>query len=596
MRQAIYELHYLLSPRERRNAVILLLAMLAGAVLEMLAVGAIPGFVALLTDASRLRNHAVGRAILGLLPSRPETMLLAAAGALLVLYVVKNAYISLVTYLQARYALNRQVSISRRLLATYLHSPYEFHLQRNSAELLRNTTSDAQNIVGSFLLPALTLTMECLTATAILTLLLVAEPLISLVALLVLGGATFVFVRLIRARLLRYGRDMQYYSGKMMQAINEGLGSVKITKVLGREQHFLRQYTEYVEGFARAAEFRQVMTETPRLFLEVCAMVGILGVAALMLAEHRAVNTIIPALSLLAVAVVRMIPSFNRLTGSLTAMRYGRPALATVYEDLRAHEQQAATTAAVTAESAPFVSGITLDNVEFLYPGAARPSLSGLTMEIPKGSVVGFVGPTGAGKTTLVDVVLGLLVPTSGRVLVDDRDLRHHAGWWRRQVGYVPQDVFLVDDTIRRNVAFGIPDSEIDDVAVQRAIEAAQLAQFVESLPARADTVVGERGVRLSGGQRQRIGIARALYHDPSVLVLDEATSSLDNETERYVMDAVDHLRGSRTIMMIAHRMTTVRNCDRLYLLRNGCVVGCGSWEELQRESGDFRRLLGVGT
>lgn len=598
MMQSLRELLYLLSARERRHALVLLAAMLVGAVLEMGAVGAIPGFVALLTNPERVRSHALGREALALLPEPADRMLLTAAAALLVIYIVKNSYAALVSYLQARYALNRQVSISRRLFRAYLHSPYQFHLQRNTAELLRNTNSDAQNVVSSFLLPAQTMTMEILTASAILLLLLLAEPLVSLVAFLVLGGSTLLFIRVIRARLLRYGRDMQHFGGKMIQAINEGLGGVKTTKVLGREDHFLHRYTEYAERFARAAQFRQVMTELPRLFLEVCAMVGLLGVAALLLAERRPVGSIVPTLSLLAVAVVRMIPSFNRITSSLTGMRYGRPSLAVVYNDLRELDLVGAPTAetSTSSEVALFTTSIRLDDVLYEYPGASRPSLVGISLEIPKGSVVGFVGPTGAGKTTLVDVVLGLLHPTRGRVLVDGRDLREHTSWWRRHVGYVPQDIYLVDDSIRRNVAFGIADADIDDPAVHRALEAAQLADFVASLPDGIEAVVGERGVRLSGGQRQRIGIARALYHDPEVLILDEATSSLDNETERYVMQAVDHLRGSRTIMMIAHRMSTVRSCDRLYLLRNGCVTGCGSWEDLRAGNRDFRRMIGAGT
>ena len=597
MRESIRQLRYLLTQREQRNLLVLFAAMLGGAVLEMGAVGAIPGFVALLTSPDRVRSHALGRAILDLLPSRPDQMMLAAAAALLVIYIVKNSYVATVTYLQARYALNRQVSISRRLFAAYLHSPYTYHLQRNTADLLQRTNADAQNIVACFLFPALVMTMECLTATGILLLLLLAEPIISLVALLVLGGATLVFIRIVRARLVHYGLALQHYSAKMIQTINEGLGSLKVTKVFGREAHFLRLFTDYAEQFAEAGKFRQVMNELPRLFLEVCAMVGLLAVAALLLLEHRQVNTIVPTLSLLAVAVVRMIPSFNRITSSLTAIRYGTPSLAAVYGDIAAIDEsdEGALDTVTTTAGTPFTTSIQLDGVRYDYPGAPRPSLLNISLEVPKGSVVGFVGSTGAGKTTLVDVVLGLLHPTQGRVLVDGRDLGDHLGWWRRQVGYVPQDIYLVDDSIRRNVAFGIPDAEIDDVAVRRAIEAAQLSDFIDSLPNGIDTVVGERGVRLSGGQRQRIGIARALYHDPSVLILDEATSSLDTETERYVMQAVDHLRGSRTIMMIAHRMTTVRNCDRLYLLRNGCVAGCGSWDELHRESRDFRRLLGVG-
>jgi ATP-binding cassette subfamily C protein len=245
-------------------------------------------------------------------------------------------------------------------------------------------------------------------------------------------------------------------------------------------------------------------------------------------------------------------------------------------------------------ERLPFRDVIRVQNLEFKYPGAEVHSLHGVNLEIPRGSAVGVVGATGSGKTTLVDLILGLLTPTAGRILVDDQDLTGHMRAWQRQVGYVPQDIYLMDDTIRRNVAFGIKDADIDNTAVNRAIEAAQLSSFIVSLPAGVDTMVGERGIRLSGGQRQRIGIARALYHDPEVLVFDEATSSLDTETERFVMQAVERLRGARTIILIAHRMSTVRGCDKLFFLSDGRVLASGAFDSLLAENERFKTMVGA--
>ena len=585
------KLHDILSRREKRLAMVLFAMMLFGAALEMLGVGAIPAFITLLSDPAKVEHVRV------LSPVRPfldrhaqSTIVLAGAGILLLLFLLKNIYLSGLTILTSRYVTRRQIGIARRLFAAYLRMPYTFHLQRNTAELLRNANNEALDVVGAVLMPGLTLLMEALTAAGILILLFIAEPFISLIAFVLLGGATFLLIRIIRRRMLHYGQLVQDYRMRMIQTVNEALGGFKITRVLGRESHFLDRYAAQTDQFAEALRYRQVMTDLPRLYLETVAMFGMLGVAALLIAEHRAIQAIIPTLSILAVAIVRMIPSFNRITTSLTSIRYGRFSLDVVHADLMSLR----TDTSVRASHAPlsFKKAIRLRDVTFQYPGAATASVRSVSIEIPRGSAVAFVGPTGSGKTTLVDLILGLLEPTGGRILIDDVELLNVLGEWPRRIGYVPQDIFLTDDTIRRNIAFGLADDVVDCDAVMRAVEAAQLTEFVNSLPAGLETVVGERGVRLSGGQRQRIGIARALYHDPEVLILDEATSSLDNETERYVMQAIDFLRGRRTIIVVAHRLSTVRGCDTLFLLREGRVVTSGGYDELLTASGDFRRLV----
>lgn len=595
MIDVLHKLRALLSAREQRGAVALLAMMLVGAVMEMAGVAAIPAFIALLSDPAKVQRFPAVRVILaGLHFNSDRTLVLAAAATLLTIFVLKNSYASALLLAQTRYVTRRQMSIATRLVSAYLNAPYTFHLQRNSAELQRNANNEAMDVVGGVLLPGLTLVMESLTATAILALLLFAEPFISLVALLLLGGATALFISVVRKRLHHYGQLAQFYRLKMIQTINEALGSTKVTMVLGRQRHFLHTYRAYVDRFTDASRFRMVMAELPRLYLETIAMFGMLGVAALLVAQQRAIESIIPTLSLLAVAIVRMIPSFNRITAGLTAIRYGRFALDVVHQDLfelASSNQVGSKVSEATEEPLTFEEFIRLADVHFTYPGAGAPSLRGISLSIRRGDAVGFVGPTGSGKTTLIDVVLGLLRPAQGRVLVDGTDIAGREESWQRRIGYVPQDVYLVDDSIRRNIAFGIPDDAIDDSAVRRAIEAAQLMSFVASLPQMAETLVGEQGVRLSGGQRQRIGIARALYHDPDVLVLDEATSSLDNETERYVMEAIEHLRGKRTMLIVAHRMTTVRSCDELFVLRAGRVVASGNYDELIAVSSDFRRL-----
>jgi ATP-binding cassette subfamily C protein len=529
--------------------------MLLGAVLEMLGVGAIPAFVALLTDPSRAQRYAPARHLMSYLPPLTQTQVaLGGATALLVIYLIKNSYLTTLAMLQARYISNRQVSIASRLFRTYMSCAYTAHLQRNSAEVMRNATNEAMEVIGAVLLP-----METLTVSAILILLLFAEPTISLVAFVLLGGATVLFVRLIRGRLIHYGREIQFHRMKMMQTVTEGIGCLKIARVLGRERHFFEAFGSHADRFGAANRFRQVMLDLPRLYLETAAMLGLVVVAAILLAEKRSAQTIIPILSLLAVAVVRMIPSFNRINSGLTSLRYGRFSLDAVFTDLTQLTPEIDHNDA-PGERLPFRDVIRVQNLEFKYPGAEVHSLHGVNLEIPRGSAVGVVGATGSGKTTLVDLILGLLTPTAGRILVDDQDLTGHMRAWQRQVGYVPQDIYLMDDTIRRNVAFGIKDADIDNTAVQR----------------------------------QRIGIARALYHDPEVLVFDEATSSLDTETERFVMQAVERLRGARTIILIAHRMSTVRGCDKLFFLSDGRVLASGAFDSLLAENERFKTMVGA--
>lgn len=569
MRELVQKLAVLLSPRERWQAVGLFGVMLGGTLLDLVGVGAIPAFVALLSDPVGIdRYPQAGDFLTRLGATTPGRLVLVGAAVLLVIFAVKNIYLAFQSWAMARYGFNRQIGIARRLLRRYLYSPYTFHLQRNSAELLRNSNQDAMEVVGSGLMPLLTLTKEALTIVAVLLLLLWIEPVTSLVAFVILGGTAGLFLRVMRRRTLALGQQMHTSRLEMIQAVNEGLGGIKVTRVLGREKDFFDAFAEASDRYAHAGRLRQMLMEVPRLLLETAGIAGLLGVAALLTWQGRPAEALIPTLTLLAVAVVRMIPSFNQITSALNSIRYGRFAVDAVYQDLIAPE-----VAVPEARAMQLKEEFRLDRVTFQYPGASEPSLHDVSLTVRRGEAIGFVGPTGAGKTTLVDVVLGLLTPTEGRLTVDGVTVAGHERAWQRQIGYVPQEIYLTDDTVRRNVAFGVAADAIDDDAVRKAVEAAQAHEFIDRLPDGLQTIVGERGIRLSGGQRQRLGIARALYHDPEVLVLDEATSALDSETEAAVMGAVEALHGSRTILMIAHRLTTVEGCDRIMSLRDGRCV-----------------------
>ncbi len=573
MRELIGKLRRLFTRREKVHAILILGAMLIGALLEMVGVGAIPAFVSVISNPEAVYSNPFGQwfvETLGL--TTTEQLLLSGAAALLAVFIVKNAYLAMFSWIHAKFAFTLQVGLARRLFATYLHSPYAFHLRRNTAELLRNTNHDAMEVVGAGLIPLMRLIMETLTATAILVLLLLVEPIITLVTFVVLGGTTALFLRLVRRRVLRAGEDERRHQAGMIRAVNEGLGGIKITKVLGRAGHFLGAFNRYSAGYAVTRRLRQVLNECPRMVLETVAVAAFLSVSAMLIAQGRPVASLVPTLALLAMAVVRMLPSFNRILVSIDSLRFGRASIENFFSDLMTLERPKP----VVPEPLGFSENIRLDGVTYVYPGASSPALNDVSLELRKDDVHGLVGPTGSGKTTLVDLILGLLRPSAGRVLVDGVDIRGREEAWQRQIGYVPQEIYLMDDTIRCNVAFGLSGEDIDDEAVWRAVEAAQIAEFIEELPDGIETVVGERGVRLSGGQRQRIGIARALYHDPSVLIMDEATNALDYGTEGAVMEAVYHLRGSRTILLIAHRLTTIEVCDRVFEVHAGRV-----WERL---------------
>jgi ATP-binding cassette subfamily C protein len=567
------KLSRLFDRRERVRAALLFVAMLVGALLEMAGVAAIPAFVATLTNPDLIRNHPVGSVVLEWFGADTQAGVTVLAGiGLAIVFVVKAVYLTAVAWVSNRFVFRWQVTLAGRLLGNYLGRPYAFHLRRNSAELLNNTNNDAMGVVSGVVLPLLQIGMEVLTLTAIFGLLLWVEPVTSLAAFGILGGSSYLFARVVRSRVIDLGRELRTHREEMIRAVNEGLGGIKMTKVLGRETHFLSRFEEASGGFARVGMVRAVLNELPRLVLEVVAVLGLLAVAAYFLSVGGSTETLVPVLALMAVSVARMIPAFNRIVNGLNTMRWGRASLEAVYADLVESDGVEA-----AAEALPPLSDrIRVDRVAFSYEGSEEPVLEDVRLEIRRGEALGLVGPTGSGKTTLVDLILGLLSPSRGRVIVDGVDLKGREAGWRRQVGYIPQDIFLADVSIRENVAFGVPREEIDDEAVWKALERAQLADFVRTLPRGLATAVGERGVRVSGGQRQRIGIARALYDDPEVLVMDEATSALDTETEQVVMAAIERLKGGRTLILIAHRLTTVESCDRVVLIREGRIVAEG--------------------
>lgn len=564
----------LLTFGEQRSAIALLGLMLIGMVIETLGVGLVLPMITLLMQGDFVANYPVVRPILEVMgnPSQKDIII----GAMLMmmgLYLIKALFLVLLAWQQARFTFGVQSRLSQNIFAVYLRQPYMFHLQRNSAQLIQNTIGEVSLFTTKAIMPGLTLFAELAVLIGLFGLLIVVEPLGALIAIALLGSAAWVFHRLTRKRISHWGKVRQHHAGLRIQHLQQGLGGVKDVKLLGRELEFLGQFRSHNEQSAYVEQLQHTLQQFPRLWLELLSVGGLVILVIGMLSQGQPLEAVLPTLGLFAVAAFRLIPSVNRILGAVQSIRYGLPAIDVLHREINLATPHLPGTDC-TLKS--FVTIIELDQVTYTYPNTVDQALNDISIAIKRGESVGFIGHSGAGKSTLVDILLGLLVPDSGEVRIDGENMQVNLRNWQNQIGYVPQSIFLTDDTLRRNVAFGLSSEQIDDAAVQRAIKAAQLEEFVSDLPLGLDTFLGERGIRLSGGQRQRIGIARALYHDPAVLMLDEATSSLDSVTELSVMQAVRAMHGTKTIIIVAHRLSTVEYCDRIYRLEQGKVVDEG--------------------
>jgi len=501
------------------------------------------------------------------------------------------------TYASIRFSTMRGYTVSSRLLAAYLSQPYPWFLERNSAELGKNVLNEVDGLVSRVIQPCLKLVSNALLVLAILAFLLLVDPLVTLFSGGVLGlGYGLIYLRF-RGRLHRLGEVMMDAFENRFLVAQEATGGIKDVKLMGLEETYVKSYGAAALTAARSGTTLGVMAELPRFVLEAITFGTMLALILILLVKSGGnVTEIVPTLGVIAFSTMRLLPSLQTIYHSLVSIRGASAILDTIVADI------AATPALPISGDDGAVPlklerALELSKVGFAYASAERPTLRGVDLVIPARTTVGIVGGTGAGKTTLVDLILGLLAPDSGEIRVDGTvvtDANRRS--WQKTLGYVPQSIYLTDDTIVGNIAFGVPKDEVDMAAVERAARIAALHDFVLSdLPQGYDTFVGERGVRLSGGQRQRIGIARALYRDPTLLIMDEATSALDNITERVVMEAVSRIRADKTIILIAHRLTTVKTCDTIFLMERGRLLAQGSYDELLAGNEAFRRMVAGG-
>lgn len=571
--QTISQIWRLLSLPDRRNAVVLFGLMVCAMLFELLGVGmVVPALAFMVQDSSILESPAVRQWIAWLGYPSQRDLILAGLATLLAVYMLKSAVLLFVSYCQARFVAGVQASMTRRLFERYLTQPWAFHLSRNSAELIRNIES-----IQGFAITCtavISLATELLVLIGLVALLLWFEPAGAAVAALVLGAFTAAYDAITRSRLADWGRRRHAHHTNYLKHMQEGLGGAKDVKMIGCERQLIRRFTDDAVGLADLTGRQSWFQQIPRMWCELLAVMALCLLTAVMLWQGKPLQSFVPSLGLFATAAFRLLPSVNRLAVSLQQIRWAKTLTNCLRDEFRLPIIEPAEARGPALE---FHAAIELDRVSFRYPACEKAALADISLVIPHGASVGIVGGSGAGKSTLVDVVLGLLTPTEGRVMVDGKDIRSNVRAWQNLVGYVPQNIYLSDDTIRRNIAFGLDDQFIDDDAIWGALRAAQLESFITTLAAGLDTPIGERGVRLSGGQRQRIGIARALYYDPAVLVLDEATSALDTDTESEVMTAVESLQGKKTIVIVAHRLSTVAHCDIVFRIENGRLVRTGN-------------------
>ena len=563
-----------LVPTERRRLVYIWVLILLGMFLETFSLGLIIPFIGLLSQENYRESIPAVFEFFGN-PSQRD-MLLYAMVAIAVVYVLKSIFLYYSAYTQRRFIYQTSGRLTQAAFETYLRQPYAYHLERNSATLIRNV-ENARSIIGGGLDPALVLLTDGLVATGLFVMLLVVEPLGTLCVLVLFVVAGLGFQLSTRKRIAQWGKARKFHAGKVLQHLQQGLSGAKEIKMLGRERKFLDDHEAHLK-VSLDVDRRYVMLQSlPRLFFEAVAVVGLAVLVIIMVSSGDEIKDILPTLGLFAATAFRVMPSIGRVIASVQTIGYNKAFMKTVYSDSLLPRDVSQS----ESSHLSFKREIEVRNVSFKYASAHRPSLSGVNIKVGKCEAVGIIGASGAGKSTLVDVLLGLLSTENGEILVDGIDIQNNLRSWQDHIGYVPQTIYLVDDTLARNVAFGLPDDLVDHDAVARSIKAAQLDEFVATLPDGINTIVGERGVRLSGGQRQRIGIARALYNDPEILVLDEATSSLDTETEQGVMDAVKELLGTKTIVIIAHRTTTVSYCTKVYKMDKAQIVGSGLPSEM---------------
>jgi ABC-type multidrug transport system fused ATPase/permease subunit len=593
--QTLKKLFALLTPPERNRAGMLMSMILVMAFLDMLGVASVLPFLAVLANPELVQSNALLNIMFTIsrrIGVHSTDQFLFALGVLVfALLVISLAFKALTNYAQLRFTQMREYSIGKRIVEGYLHQPYSWFLSRHSADLGKTILSEVGTVITNGFSPMMALTAQGAVAIALLMLLLLIDPKLALIVGLTLAAAYSLIFKAARGLLHRIGIQRLAANQARFTAVSEAFGAAKEVKIGGLEQAYIQRFSVPAQIFARNQATAAVITQLPRFAIEAIAFGGMLLVVLYLMVRSGTFASALPIIGLYAFAGYRLMPALQQIYGAVTQLRFVGPALDALHTELMSLQPPYPNTG---QDAIVFDQVITLNRVHYSYPNAAQPMLKNLSLTIPAKSTVGLVGATGSGKTTTVDVILGLLQPQKGTLAVDGQLItKQNCNSWQRGIGYVPQKIYLADDTVAANIAFGLDARDINQEAVERAAKIANLHEFVvNELPQQYQTTLGERGIRLSGGQCQRIGIARALYHSPKVLILDEATSALDNLTEQAVMEAVQNLGHEITIILIAHRLSTVKSCDTIFLMEKGELSAKGTFQELKQANEQFRAMV----
>lgn len=577
MRKIISKLKVLLDKKQKRQMVGIVILMLIGGVLESLGIAMIAPVMQVVIDPQQVEESKILSGVYNFFDLSSTTQLAALIMvALILVFVIKNIFLYFMNVVQLRFVYTNQFATSRRMMINFMQRPYEYYLNADTTVIQRNITSDVNNLYA-LILSCLQLISEIIVFVCLVAILLSQDAQMTITIAVLLVIVLLVIKYFIKPVMIKAGQDNQdYYSG-LYKWIYESVTGIKEIKVANKENYFINGYADCGAGYVNAVQKYNLYNSTPRLLIETIAIAGMVGYMLVVMLAGTSITTLLPQLTVLAAAAARLLPSANRINNYLTSIAYFEPFLDNVSDNLQMeiHDESISYNSEdyrvkTAVEKLPVTKTIRMEDITYKYPGTDKLILDKATMEIPVGKSVGIVGTSGAGKTTIVDVLLGLLEPENGKILADGVDVNTNYQGWLKNIGYIPQTIFMTDSTIRKNVAFGVPEDEIDDNKVWQALKEAALDEFVKELPEGLDTQIGERGIRLSGGQRQRIGIARALFEDPEVLVLDEATSALDNDTEAAIMDSINRLHGRKTLVIIAHRLQTIEKCDMIYSIGEG--------------------------
>ncbi len=593
----IKKIYSILSPDEKKRGVIVLFMILIMAFLDMLGVASIMPFMAVVSnpevvDSNLILNSAYNLSQQFGVESIDDFMFLLGIAVFLIL-VFTLSFKALTVYLETRFCVMREYSIGKRLVEGYLNKPYSWFLMRNSADLGKNILSEVNQVIANALIPIMNIIAQSAVSIALLLLLIIVEPFLALSIGLILGITYALIFGVTKNLLSRIGKERLENNEARYVAVNESFGAAKEVKIGGLEQFYTERFSSPAETYAKSLATANITGQLPRFALELVVFGGMLIVILFLMNQNGDFSSAVPVMSLYALAGYRLMPSLQGIYTSVTQLRFATAALDSILVELKDIQSEPNLVNDIVDAKFGLFKKITLKNVSYSYPNEDQPAIKDINLSIYSESKVGFVGSTGGGKTTTVDLILGLLEPQVGTLEVDDKIIDgKNLKVWQSTIGYVPQNIYLSDDSIIANIAFGVSSEDIDYDSVERVAKIANLHEFIiNKLPKKYQTKVGERGVRLSGGQRQRIGIARALYRNPRLLVLDEATSALDNLTEQAVMDAVNNLDKDITVIMIAHRLSTVKECDTIFFLEDGKLTGKGSFEELLKSNKSFQEM-----